>query len=102
MWLWILLGLVGALVALFVIIVIVGYRLPDTYKASGSVIVRTTPDELWARLANFESLPRAGRMCRGVERLPDVEGLLIAASGEQRETSGWARTTRFQPVYDTR
>ena len=74
MWLWILLGLAGCFVALLLIVTIVGKNLPDTYTASGSVVVDLPPDERWAQLANFEDRPRAVGMAKGVERLPDVAG----------------------------
>lgn len=74
MGLWILAGLAGALVALVVVVVIVGHRLPDTYTAYGTVELDLSPAELWAELADFEKHPRGAKMVRGVERLPDVDG----------------------------
>ena len=74
MWLWILLGLLGGIIAVCLIIMIVGNRLPDTYRASGSVVVSVSPEALWEQLANFEERPRAVKMARSVERLADSEG----------------------------
>lgn len=74
MWLSILLGLAGVLVALIVLVAVVGSRLPDTYRASGTVELARPPAELWRELADFERHPRAGSMAKRVERLPDVDG----------------------------
>jgi hypothetical protein len=74
MLLWIVLAFVGALIALPVIVAVVGLRLPEVYAASGSVDVELSPEELWKELSDFEAHPRAGKMARKVERLPDVDG----------------------------
>jgi hypothetical protein len=74
MWTWILFAGVGGLVALVLIVPLVGARLPDTYRAAGTVTLERTPTELWDELVDFAAHPRAGKMARGVELLPDVDG----------------------------
>ena len=72
--LWIFAGLAGVLIALLVIVVVVGGRLPETYTAYGTVQVDLPPDALWKELVDCERYPRAAKMAKSVERLPDVDG----------------------------
>jgi hypothetical protein len=74
MLMWVLSVGVGAVLAVVLIVPLVGARLPDTYRAAGSVTLDRPAAELWAELVDFEAHPRAGKLARGVERLPDVDG----------------------------
>lgn len=56
------------------IVFAIGYTLPATYTADGTIELAATPDEIWAQLADFEAHPRGGAQVQGVERLADVDG----------------------------
>ena len=68
MWLMILLG---AVVALLVVLPLVGLNLPERYRAKGSATLDLPPAEVWAMLVDVEQHPMSASMCKGVELLEE-------------------------------
>lgn len=74
MWIWIAIGVPLGLIAL---VFVVGSLLPADYRVRGHVDLALPPDQLWARLADIEKHPMAAGMARGVEILPQENGLPV-------------------------
>jgi hypothetical protein len=67
LWLWIVLGVVAALV---VIPFVVGSFLPERYEGRVRLSLARSADDVWQALCDHRSHPVAGKMCRKVEELP--------------------------------
>ena len=74
MWILIMLGCVLGLVAL---VFLVGSLLPERYGARGYVDVDESAEELWPKLLDHRAHPMAAKMAKGVEDLPDENGLPV-------------------------
>ena len=70
---WIL-GIVGVLVAIILVVVIVGYLLPQSHVASMSARYVAPPDTLWASLTDVQAFPQWRPGVTRVEALPDENG----------------------------
>jgi hypothetical protein len=68
LWLWISLGVVGALV---VIPFLVGSFLPERYQARVRLTMARSADDVWQALSDHRAHPLSGKQCRKVE---DVAG----------------------------
>ena len=73
---WILIVL-GSIVALIALVFVVGSVLPERYRASGYVDASLTAAELWPKLLDYKAHPMAARMAKGIEPLPDENGLPV-------------------------
>ena len=74
MWIWIVLGGLLALVAL---VFLIGWLLPERYQAQGYVDVDASAEDLWPKLLDYEAHPMAAKMAKGIEPLPDENGLPV-------------------------
>jgi len=68
------LGIVGLLVVLVVVVVAIGYTLPQSHVASSSATYRASPDSLWASLTEVAAFPTWRKGITRVEPLPDENG----------------------------
>jgi hypothetical protein len=66
--------LLALLVAVLVFVPLVGFLLPEVYRAQLRADVERPPAEVWAALVDFEAHSFAGAMRKGHERLPDEDG----------------------------
>ena len=70
---WIL-GTVGVLVAVVLIIVVIGYMLPQSHVASLSARYAAPPDAIWSSLTDVSAFPQWRPGVLRVEALPDENG----------------------------
>ena len=92
---WIL-GIVGLLVAVILVVVIVGYLLPQSHEASMSAKYSVPPDTLWASLTDVQAFPNWRPGVTRVAPLPDENG----QRGWREYASGDVvtyRVTEFEP-----
>ncbi len=71
-YLWIALGVIAAVI---IVPVIIGLLLPERSVGQVKVVFRKSPEDVWTALSDFEKHPMTGKMMKGVERLPDENGL---------------------------
>lgn len=64
-----------SIAALFISMRIIGTLLPAEFRASVSVSTRAKPEAVWNALIDYHRHPMSAKMCRGIEDLPDVNGL---------------------------
>ena len=64
----------GALIALVLIVVLVGYLLPRDHVASVQARLAASPEEVWGTMENVDAYPKWRAGVDGVERLPDRDG----------------------------
>lgn len=69
------LGVLGLFAIVMLVLVLAGRLLPPEHEVRMSFDMQLGADEVWRRLTDFEHMPMAGRMARGVARLPDEKGL---------------------------
>ncbi len=62
---------------LIVLVFAVGSLLPETYEGEVKLVIRRTPEEIWAATQDFQRHPIGGAMTQRVERLPDENGLPV-------------------------
>lgn len=65
---------VGALVALVVVVLVIGWMLPVQHRAVREATYRATPARLFALIGDVEAYPRWRNRVQRVEALPDEEG----------------------------
>jgi uncharacterized protein YndB with AHSA1/START domain len=70
---WIL-WIVGALVVVVLIVVVIGYLLPQSHTASMSARYAASPDSLWTSLTDVSEFPKWRPGVTQVEVLPDENG----------------------------
>lgn len=70
---WIL-GAVGVLVSLVIVVVVIGYLLPESHVASVSARYAASPDTIWATLTDVSAFPQWRSDVKRVELLPDENG----------------------------
>ena len=70
---WIL-WIVGALVVVVLIVVVIGYLLPQSHTASMSARYAASPDSLWTSLTDVSAFPKWRPGVTQVEVLPDENG----------------------------
>jgi len=68
------LGVTGLVVALVVVVVAIGYLLPQSHLASSSARYRASPEALWASLTDVAAFPTWRKGLTRVELLPDENG----------------------------
>jgi uncharacterized protein YndB with AHSA1/START domain len=73
-WLWIPIGLVGALVVLGVVLCLLGRGLPEGHVVSATLRLARPPAEVFAALADTAGVPSWDKGVDRVERLPDRDG----------------------------
>jgi hypothetical protein len=66
-----------ALIGLIVLVFLVGALLPESYEGEVKLVIRRTPEEIWATTQDFQRHPIGGAMTKGVERQPDENGLPV-------------------------
>jgi len=71
--LWIGIGLVSFIVIIF----IWGSLLPEKYNAQITVALKSSPEQVWAAVADFEKNPMSGAMREKTNKLPDENGLPV-------------------------
>lgn len=74
LWLWIAGGLVLLLVLSFVVLHVLGKRLPEGHVISSTLRVARAPAEVFALLADTAGIPAWDKGVDRVERLPDRDG----------------------------
>ena len=67
-------GIVGVLVAVVLIVVVIGYQLPQNHVASLSARYAAKPDALWTSLTDVSAFPQWRPGILRVEALPDENG----------------------------
>ena len=67
-------ALVGLLVLLVVVLLAIGSRQPVDHVASSRIELAAAPEEVWARLADFEAWPSWNAGFTAVVREPDRDG----------------------------
>ncbi len=65
--------LAGILVCVILIVLLIGYFLPVKHRASISLTVRATPNEVWERLTDLRNYPNWRKDVKSVELLSDSE-----------------------------
>jgi uncharacterized protein YndB with AHSA1/START domain len=70
----ILLGVVGAAIALIAIVLVVGWMLPVRHRVSREATYAVTPDSLFETLVNTEAFPSWRSDIQRVETLPPMNG----------------------------
>ena len=65
---------VGALVALVVVVLVIGWMLPVQHRAVREATYRATPGRLFALIGDVEAYPRWRSRLQRVETLPDEDG----------------------------
>jgi uncharacterized protein YndB with AHSA1/START domain len=70
---WIL-GIVGVLIAVILVVVVIGYMLPQSHVASMSAQYATPPESLWTSLTDVQAFPQWRPGVTRVEPLPDENG----------------------------
>ena len=73
-WLWTVVGLVGAVVALLLVLWLLGRGLPEGHEISATLHVAKSREEVWGVLADTAAIPSWDRGVDRVERLPDRDG----------------------------
>ena len=68
------LGIVGVLVAVVLIVVVIGYLLPQNHVASMSARYTARPDAIWTSLTDIQAFPQWRPGVVRVEPLPDENG----------------------------
>ncbi len=68
--LWIVVGIVGALV---LVPFIIGSLLPERYEGQSEAFLAQSPDVVWVALQDYESHPMTGKMMKSVEALPRTD-----------------------------
>jgi Polyketide cyclase / dehydrase and lipid transport len=68
------LWIVGALVALVVVVYVVGLLIPKSHVASASARYAATPEAIWTTLTDVAAFPQWRRDISRVELLPDENG----------------------------
>jgi uncharacterized membrane protein len=64
----------GAVIALIVIMFVIGALLPRNHTASREVILRRTPEEIYAVIRNFAAAPGWRTDLQSVEMLGEIDG----------------------------
>jgi uncharacterized protein YndB with AHSA1/START domain len=72
-WAWIA-AVAGGLLTPILLAVAIGSLLPKNHRTSRSVVIRQSPQTLWAAISNLERLPSWWLMIRSVELLPAHNG----------------------------
>ena len=67
----ILLNILGAFLALILIVVAIGLLLPKPYHNEGNLVLRHSPEEVWKAISDMESLPVSGSSQHAVQLLSD-------------------------------
>jgi len=67
-------GIVGALVVIVLVVVVIGYLLPQSHVASMSARYAAPPDTVWATLTDVQAFPQWRPALSRVEVLPDENG----------------------------
>ena len=70
---WILL-LLGALVALFLVLVIAGFLLPRNHRATSWIELKRPPSEVWPVVRDLGQVPSFWPEIKAAERKPDRDG----------------------------
>jgi hypothetical protein len=81
-YLWIFLGLFAAVI---IVPVMIGLLLPERYVGQVKVVFHKPLDDVWAALSDFERHPMVGKMRKGIEKLPDENGLAVWVEEMGRE-----------------
>ncbi|MBK8268823.1 MAG: SRPBCC family protein [Planctomycetes bacterium] len=68
-------SIAGILVGLPVSIMLIGSFLPEKFGATVSTIIDRPAEAVWSALTDYVKYPMSARMCRGVEPLPNENGL---------------------------
>ena len=71
-YLWIALGVIAVVI---VVPIIIGLLLPERFVGHIKVVFHKPPEDIWAALADIEKHPMTGKMMKGVDKLPDDNGL---------------------------
>lgn len=61
-------------VLLVAAVYLIGLAQPVGHVASGSAVFKKTPEEIWARMTDFQSWPTWNSAFTGVQRQPDQKG----------------------------
>lgn len=97
-WLFLILGLLVAAVA---VVVIIGAMLPKNHVATRSARLRQPPEAVWAVITDFPAQPSWRTQLQAVERLPDSKGNAVWRETEKGgdaltlETVEWAPPRRI-------
>ena len=73
-WLWTVAALVGAVVALLLVLWLLGRGLPEGHEISATLHLAKSREEVWGVLADTAAIPSWDRGVDRVERLPDRDG----------------------------
>ena len=73
-YLWFALGVIAAVIF---VPLITGLLLPERFVGQVKVVFHKSPEDVWQALADFEKHPMTGKMMKGVEKLPDENGLAV-------------------------
>lgn len=65
------------ILGLIVLVFLVGSLLPENYQNEVKLTINRPPEEIWAATQNFEKHPIGGKATKGVQRLPDENGLPV-------------------------
>lgn len=65
----------GIGIALIVGVFVIGFFLPETYRAQVQFNIARPPEEVWAAVADYQKHPMGGAMRKGTQPLPDINGL---------------------------
>ena len=65
----------AALLGLVVLVVLIGFALPERYTGKAKRTLEAPPSEVWSALADYEHHPMTGKMARRFEALPERDGL---------------------------
>ncbi len=71
-WVYLILGVIAAMV---LVPFVVGSLLPRDFEVFARRRIDADAERIWAELNDYRNNPASGRMCRGVEPLPDSNGL---------------------------
>lgn len=70
---WILI-IVGAIVAIVVTVIVIGYLLPEKHTASRAARYSASPEQVWAAITDVGAFPAWRPDVTSVEQLPAIEG----------------------------
>lgn len=73
LFIWIVLGLIG----LVVLVVAIGFSLPERFTGSSSVMLAAPAEAVWEALHDVHKHPMTGKMMRSIETQPDRDGLPV-------------------------
>ena len=99
MWVWIVLGIIGLLVALVVVLRFLGSRLPEEHVASLTLRLKQRPHVVWETIADVAGHKNWARGVTKVERLPDRENREVWRQHMGRNTFVLETTVCQPPVH---